>query len=125
MDAGAITKLGVTSGELHLGRGREELCKKRLLIGDKKKRCHPEAGEARRGTPQLQAPLPRKVRRALTDHAECFAKVTERLGGPSACFASLGMTRCLGVEGGFARQAVSGRRRRIEFLSQIFGDQFD
>jgi hypothetical protein len=28
------------------------LCKKQLLIGDEKKRCHPEAGEARRGTSQ-------------------------------------------------------------------------
>ena len=55
-------------------------------------RCHPEAGEARRGTSRLQFALSRNITDALTQHVCRFAKAIERWRGPSARFASLGMT---------------------------------
>ncbi len=53
--------------------------------------CHPEAGEARRGTSQLQIALPRNIGRPLTVNAALYAEAVERLRGPSPS-ARLGMT---------------------------------
>jgi hypothetical protein len=54
--------------------------------------CHPEAGGARRGISQLQFALARNITRNLTEQPCCNAEAIDRLRGPSARCASLGMT---------------------------------
>jgi hypothetical protein len=43
-----------------------QLVENEITTGRAFPRCHPEAGEARRGTPQLQNPLPPKAKPMLT-----------------------------------------------------------
>jgi hypothetical protein len=63
--------------------------------------CHPEAGEARRGTSQLQFRYREMRSRPMTSVAFLRAEAIERLRRPSARFASLGMT------GSFDRRLIT------------------